>query len=333
MLFPRIAYKFITAIVVILGVFVLYLSERSLRNQFDKRSIELAKNTVVSVQKIESEMDKTLVASAFLVEEKLLNNGIKTDKDLLDLRRKLGVTTISILEGQTGKFVMTSNEVFDKNNPFYKDLSVIDTDQCATQRCGGELCRTEHEVLNCKIKRFDVLRAIDNPEVPYLLPMMRVTLRSNESVKAPAKWVVLYSKKADKIIDIFYAKEDINHILEDYVEIHSGLVNYIEIMDNRGNLIAYAGNKSIKKSKMVSVSFQEARNFNIDNDYVDYQYILNIQLSKAEFYKQLTISRILLITIIILILLLIRLFRFITLNQECNLNVFKSILIKQKTNN
>lgn len=318
--------------VLIVGFASLLITEKYINKKFDAKSLELAENILLSITIVEEEMDKTLKASALLVQEKLLNGSIKTDADLSILRKQLGVTVISILNGKDGKFALTSNEVFDRKNLFYQQLSLTDINQCATQKCGNELCRSKHEILNCQIKRFEVLNAIQNPNTPIVLPMIRVTLHSATPIKSPAKWVVLYNKNLDKIIDIFYTKNELSKTLEDHITINANYINYIDLVDDRGNLIAEAGARNGKKSKIISLSSNNNWKFNFNNENINYSYTLNIEFSKQDLSNQILVMRILFITIIILLLILMSIFKFILTDKEGDFNKVRNILIKHKIN-
>lgn len=333
-MFFKITYRIIILLTLLLGFSSLFLSERYIKKQFAKRSFDLAKNTVSSVSTIEIEMDKSLKAAAFVAEERLLNGTLKTEQDLINIKNELGVTALSILDGNTGKLLITTNQVFDKNNQFYKELSLKDVEQCETQKCGDKFCRIGYEILNCKIKRTETIDAIKNPGQLYLIPMMRVNLYSDTPIKSPAKWVVLYNKKLNKIIDVFYAKRDITKILEEYIDIHSDTINYISLTDDRGNLIVDAGIKQDATSHIVSLPFSKSWSFSIEGaEVVNYKYIINIQFSKKERNKQILVTRILFITIILLIMALLWAVRSLLAITEGEFNTVRNILIKEKLNN
>jgi hypothetical protein len=295
-------------------LFEKYLSEKQLEEKNFVLSKAITNNIALQIQTIENEIDKTLIAASILVQEKMLHNPKFSEKDLKDLSKELKIGSIGILNGKDGKYVMTSSDNFDKKNPFYKELSLKDINQCATQKCNGKLCRLAHEIINCKIKRTEVLRAIQNPEIPVLLPMFRVTLHSANPIKAPAKWIVVYNKKLDKIIDIFYSKEELDSILNDILKIHNNFLLSANLEDGNRNVIIKSENSLYSGTKIKS-PIQKEWIFNIDGEEVVYSYVVSAEFSNKKLNYEIWVSRIL-FTIIAITLTTIILMLKIKVNQK-----------------
>lgn len=296
------SYQFLIVLTFAFLLTFLVFIERYFKNQFNSKITDIAESMASNVLISEQEMDKTLNAVFRLVMTELKYKNL-TRQELAKIVEDTGISAISLYK-KDGKMYLTSRNVLEKDYKysFYKDISITDVDQCETQMCGANLCRTkDYEILNCKIKRLIVRDVFKAPLTNHEMPMMYMF---KMPIKVPAKWVHGFVPSKNTIIDVLYAEDNINKMLEKNVKIYKDL-NYLSITDNRGVLIAEAGNLYDKDAMEVAIPFGKVWKFNLDGKETEYSYVLNAQFYKKELKDKILIMRILFGIISLLILLLI----------------------------
>ena len=297
-------------LVIAIGLIAFTTSINSVRN-FKQQATSIVKNTALSLQMMDGEIEDHLQTATYAIELELLKKA-PSQKELEELARKFKVTII-YLTNPDGTHYMSSREPVknSQHSGFLNNMSMLDLKQC--EACDKNLCRKSYEIRNCKIQRTIRNASLAKPDVVfYGLLAQKFSLPR----KIVSKESVMYSSKLNKFIVPYIAYQDSEKIINEVLKANAEHLTYIAITDGEGNIIAETGKPS-ENSIQISMPYGEKLQFEIEGEKVEYSYILKMEF-KSAIYNLILGGLFLLTTLIIAILIVIIRIRFYDKDKSIN---------------
>lgn len=297
-------------LVISIGLITFTTSINYARN-FKEQATSIVKNTALSLQMIDGEIEDHLQTATYAIELELLKKA-PSQNELEELARKFKVTII-YLDNADGTIHMSTNEPIknSQHSEFLKTNLMLDLKQC--EICDSKFCRSKYEIRNCKIDRTVTRASLIKPDVVFFNPLFQ---KFSLPRKIVSKQGVMHSSKLNKFITVDIAYKDYEKTINEVLKANSEHLTYIAITDGEGNIIAETG-KADKNSIQISLPYGEKLEFEIEGEKVGYSYILKMEF-KNTIYNVILGGLFLLTTLLIAILIAIIRIRFYDKDKSIN---------------
>ncbi|CAL7962993.1 hypothetical protein MIDIC_540012 [Alphaproteobacteria bacterium] len=276
-------YVAVFATVVCVGLFLSWFVERQLTDNFDDKSIAITKNVAAHVTEMDAEMDRTLCNAVMFVSSYMALHPMMNHDDLVKLQQVTGVTTISIFEGDSGRFYLTSGRALDPSYElydWYKSLSVLSEKLIPKE----EVVSTINACVSAK-KR---------PNTVITLPI-HLTLPRNISNKV----AVIYDAELEKIFDVSYNHDGVDKIFVDDVNLSDTVIS-LALSDISNNIVSKVGKEGYSgngdDAVLYSISFGGRSDIadiatTEENKTKTYSYTLTAAFSKSSLNNHIFVTR------------------------------------------
>ena len=200
--------------------------EYSLKEQFYEKDIAIAKIITNDLLQMEKQIEKTLRNATIVLEDRLLVNPKPTQQQLSNLATELGVSSLSVYNGTTGRLEYTSRDSLTTRKEFFKTYSIL-----------------EPWIANMKEKDVDVRYG----------SFMMSNVSGNEVFR---KVVTSWNKKLNTFVTARYYGNDLQVILDNSINKELGILS-IAIVSPSGAFISKNKNHVSEGNNIVSSEYSE----------------------------------------------------------------------------